>query len=155
MDGIPEAQLFILGDGPRRGGLEELARRQSCRQRIHFTGHVSRPQVFEFLRRADVFVLNSTYEGLPHIVLEAMLAGVPVIATDVGGTGELVINNHNGLLVPPGSPQLLRTAITQLLNDKALRERLQRQASETLTQFTWERLVNETEQILNDAETHA
>jgi len=81
-----------------------------------------RDAVFSCLKFSDLFVLNSSYEGLPHIVLEAMLVFVPVIATDTGGTGELVKNEYNGLLVQPGDREGLKNSINRLIHDNVLQK---------------------------------
>ena len=84
-----------------------------------------------------VFVLNSTYEGLPHIVLEALRSRVPVIATDVGGTGELIQHEYNGLLIPAGDQRALRTALQRLLEDAGLCARLQENGTQALKNSSW------------------
>jgi glycosyltransferase involved in cell wall biosynthesis len=90
-------------------------------------------QVRALLEVSDVFILNSQYEGLPHVVLEAMAAGVPVVATRVGGTPELVKDGDTGMLIPSGDVQALIAAIRQLLSDIELRKRLSRNAHEMLS----------------------
>ncbi|MGD0807192.1 MAG: glycosyltransferase family 4 protein, partial [Anaerolineales bacterium] len=81
-----DLRLLVIGDGPERSNLESLAARSGAADRVVFTGNVSRQQVMAYLKASDLFVLNSDYEGLPHVVLEAYAAGVPVVATSVGGT---------------------------------------------------------------------
>ena len=122
--------LLVIGDGPERETLEQLARQLGISGRVKFTGLVGHDAVFAFLRGADAFVLNSLYEGFAHVIPEAMLAGTPVIATAVGGTPEIVDDGVTGLLVPPGAPEALAEAIRRLRGDKALRENLTRRARE-------------------------
>ncbi len=145
---LPDAQLCIIGEGPGRGELERLIREQNLSTRVHLIGACSRGEVFAYLRHADLFVLNSRYEGLPHIVLEAMSAGVPVVATDTGGTGELVRHEHNGLLVPPGDRAMLDRAVRLVLGDRSLGERLAGNGRATLEKFNWAGLVDQTESLL-------
>lgn len=111
--------LLVVGDGPQREALETRAAKIGAR--VTFVGQVPRPQVAEQIRRARVFVLNSTYEGLPHIVLEAKLAGRPVVATAVGGTPETIHDGIDGYLVPAENDIRLGSALQRLLEDPILR----------------------------------
>jgi glycosyltransferase involved in cell wall biosynthesis len=122
--GLPGVRLVVVGDGPLRGALEALAAERGVAERVRFTGTLPPREVRRELGRADVFVLNSSYEGLPHVVLEAMAERAPVIATAAGGTGELVRHGETGLLVPVGDDDALREAIRRLLDDPRLREAL-------------------------------
>lgn len=90
--------LQILGDGPDMKRLKELALLQKNKSNVVFFGHVSNSVVYDTLVNTDFFILNSRYEGLPHVVLEAMSAGALVIARDAGGTSEVVINEETGFL---------------------------------------------------------
>lgn len=107
----PEVGLVVVGDGPLYGELTALAEQQGVSDRVRFLGTVPRERVASLLRACDVFVLNSTYEGLPHVVLEAASAGLPVIATDAGGTREVVHDLANAQLVPVGNHEALVEAI--------------------------------------------
>jgi colanic acid/amylovoran biosynthesis glycosyltransferase len=115
--------LDIAGDGPQRELLETKAELLGISNRVRFLGYQSQVQVRELLRDADVFVLGSFAEGLPVVLMEAMAAGVPVVATWIAGIPELVEDGHNGFLVPPGVPALTATAVRLLLEDAELRNR--------------------------------
>ena len=145
---LPNTRLTIIGDGPEKGRLEKLIAEKGLKDRVFLPGRLSREQVFSHLVTADLFVLNSSYEGLPHIVLEAMAAAVPVIATNVGGTGELVIDGENGLLVRPGDDAGLKKAVCRVLENGVLQEELVRNGKKTLLKFSWEDLVKKTEAVL-------
>lgn len=108
-----DVRLRIIGDGPCRPALERLARAESADTRIAFLGH--REDVADLLAAADLFVLPSRSEAFPNAVLEAMAAGVPVIASAVGGVVDLIEDGTTGLLVPPGDPDALRAAIERLV----------------------------------------
>jgi glycosyltransferase involved in cell wall biosynthesis len=141
--------LVVVGDGPEERRLVALARRLGIEDRVWFTGRVPLERVFGLLRAADVLVLNSTYEGLPHVVLEAMWAGVPVIATGVGGTAELIEHGVTGLLVPPADDGALRGAIQRLLADSAGRRTLATRAAEVArARFALGPMIRETEAAL-------
>jgi glycosyltransferase involved in cell wall biosynthesis len=109
----PRLRYLIVGDGDHRGSLEEHAKRRGVTTAVEFLGH--RSDVAEVLAAGDVFVLPSHTEALPTVIIEAMAAGLPVVATDVGGTGELVATGSSGVLVPPRSPDRLAEAIDRLL----------------------------------------
>ena len=114
--------LAFIGDGPERGAVERELSACAVGHRVALLG--DRRDVPELLAAADVFVLSSRSEGAPLSILEAMAAGLPVVASDVGGVGELVVDGETGLLVPPGDPARLAQALARVLDDRALRERL-------------------------------
>jgi len=123
----PGCRLVIVGDGPERGGLETAARASGQNDRITFAGQVSNVQ--PFYAAADVFVLPSLSEGSPNVLLEAMAAEVPIVATAVGGVTEIVADEESSLLVPPKNPPALAAAIDRVLQDSALAQRLTTVAS--------------------------
>ena len=114
---VPDALFLLAGEGPNRDELQKLAMDLGISDRVRFLGH--RPDVARLLMHCDVFVLPSLYEGLPLSVLEAMAAGRPVVATDVGGTNEAVVDGVSGLLVPPADSKALAAAINVVLADPA------------------------------------
>ncbi len=118
---VPQAIIVVAGDGPQRGALEAEAQRLGLGDRTIFLGY--RQDVGDLLASCDLFVLPSDFEGLPLTVLEAMAAAKPVVATDVGGTGEAVVDGETGLLVPPRDPVALARALQTLLVNPELRAR--------------------------------
>jgi len=112
---VPDVIFAIAGDGPDRPALEARAAALGLASRVRFLGH--RRDVPALLAVADLFVLPSLYEGLPLSVLEAMAAGVPVVATAIGGTNELV-SSATGTLVSPADPRALAEGIRALLADR-------------------------------------
>lgn len=146
---LPDTRLVIAGDGQVRGELGDLATQTGVADRVIFLGDVPNREVAGYLRQADVFVLNSTYEGLPHVVLEAMAAGTPVIATDAGGTGEVVEHGATGLLIPVGDAAALRSAVERLCTDAALRAQLTAEAGRRLAaHFSFDAMIHGTEAVL-------
>lgn len=101
-----------------------------------------------YYRAADIFVLNSGYEGLSHVILEAMQSGVPVIASNEGGNPELIEDNFNGLLVEYKNREQIKSAILKLWRDKELQEKFIRNSEEKLKNFSWDNLMEETVKIL-------
>jgi glycosyltransferase involved in cell wall biosynthesis len=115
-------ETVLVGDGPDRPSVEAEVRRLGLEQVVDLVG--KRDDVAELLASADLFVLSSRSEGLPLSILEAMAAGLPVVASRVGGIPEVVADGETGLLVPPGDPQRLAAAVEHLLADPPLRRRL-------------------------------
>src|SRR5205807_8321319 len=106
---------LLVGDGPMRSSLEEMAARLGVADAVHFAGYQAQPE--RFLALMDVFALTSRLEGLPLAILEAWAAGLPVVATSVGGVPDLITDGRNGLLVPSGDEMALTDRLNQLLAD--------------------------------------
>jgi glycosyltransferase involved in cell wall biosynthesis len=106
------AHLVLLGDGPCRDELKQQASKTSCCDSIHFLGH--KDNIEQLYGAMDVFVLSSVAEGMPRAILEAMAAGVPCIATEVGGIPEIIDGSDVGLLVPPRDEDALAEAMITL-----------------------------------------
>jgi glycosyltransferase involved in cell wall biosynthesis len=119
---IDEAALVLLGDGSERSRLQGLARSLGLSERIVWLGWTQNPR--GYLSSFDVFALPSRFEGFPLALLEAMLAGSAVVATDVGSVREAVQDGESGLLIPPDDPAALANAIQRLLGDGELRRKL-------------------------------
>jgi len=143
-----EVRLVVIGDGPLLPRLRERAEKKGLGERIHFTGRLPREEVFRYLSRTALFVLNSRYEGFPHVILEAMSAGAAVVATDVGGNAEVVRNGENGYLVPLDDQETLVERVTRLLEDAALRQHFSNRAAEEVRGFNWKSMVTRTESVL-------
>lgn len=110
----PECQFLIVGDGPLRRSLEDFANSLAIASSVHFVG--ARGDVPGLLKASQLFVLSSLWEGMPNALLEAMASGLPVIATSVEGSRELIRDHESGILVPTQNPDALATAILQMLN---------------------------------------
>jgi len=113
-----QPMLVIAGDGPLRGATEERASALGIEHQVRLLGH--RNDIERVLAALDVFVLPSRSEGLNNTILEAMAAGLPVLATRVGGADEMVVDGATGLLVEAGAPEKLATALRRLLSDPAM-----------------------------------
>jgi glycosyltransferase involved in cell wall biosynthesis len=122
------ARLLIAGDGAERGALAETARASGVGDTVEFLGEVT--DVPGVLARADIYVQPSFQEGLPNAVLEAMAMGLPIVATRVSGNEDVVADGDNGLLVPPGDPEVLAAALRRLVADPALAARMGRRSRE-------------------------
>jgi glycosyltransferase involved in cell wall biosynthesis len=123
-------RLQIVGDGPERSRIEQAIRHRDLEDRITLAGHVQ--DVRPYYLSADVLAVSSSSEGSPNVVLEAMAAGVPVVATSVGGIPELVTDKETGLLTPPSDPKSMAAAINLLFSDPDLAKSVSRNALEML-----------------------
>jgi len=149
---INEANLVVVGDGPELGNLQGLVGELGVKEYVSFVGRVPHEEVPYYLRAADVFVLYSGYEGLPHIALEAMATGIPVILSDKGGNQEVVEDEVNGLLVPIDNQEKLREAILRVLQDKKLAEDFVKRSKEKIAHtFAWDVMVERTLDVFQAA----
>lgn len=125
VEGVPDARLRIAGDGPDGADLQRLAKEIGADDRVEFLGHTSRRDVFSELRRAHAVVVPSRVasdgdaDSTPLVMSEAMAAGVPVIASRLGGLAEQITSDENGLLVEPDSVDDLMQALRSMLDDPA------------------------------------
>jgi len=134
-----DATLVIAGAGPEEASLKKLAKDTGLDNSIRFVGRLSHEATQTLERESEVMVLNSTYEGLPHIVLEGFAARTPVVATDIPGTREAVVHEKSGLLVPKGDDATLAVAIERVFTDTALREKVVVGGLQILREkFSWE-----------------
>src|SRR5829696_1375475 len=137
----PSAQVILVGDGPKRKALECEAKRLGVADRLHFVGFVAHDRVPAVLAHADLLVLPSLYEELGTVLLEAMQAALPIVASKTGGSPDVIEEGVNGLLVPPGEPEALAHAIDRLLVDRDLACRLSEGAQERGKDYDWEVLA--------------
>jgi len=144
-DGV---RIDVVGDGPERAALEEEAARIGVTDRAAFHGDVSHDEVIDRIGRADALVLASDYEGLPHVVLEALAAGTPVVSPSVGGIGEIVHDEVEGLLVPDASVDSFVQAFARLRDDAGLRARLREGARAAGRRWRFDRTAERIEEAL-------
>jgi L-malate glycosyltransferase len=139
-------KAVLVGGGPLRGELEAQGRARGLADCLHFTG--TQPEVEHLVAAFDIFVLSSSSEGLSNVIQEAMAARRPVVATAVGGSDELVCHDETGLLVPPGSPTELASAILRLAQSPELRDRMGRKGQERAREeFGIDRMIREYENV--------
>jgi glycosyltransferase involved in cell wall biosynthesis len=149
-EALPQARWLCVGDGPERAALERRAAGYSPPLQIVWAGW--REDVPRLLAALDVFVLASRAEAFPLVVLEAMAAARPVVATDVGGVREAVVHGETGLLVPPEDPEALADAVLDLLGDVNKRRALgQAGRAWVKREFTLERQAREFLKVLFDS----
>ncbi len=146
----PAARLLVAGDGPLRETLTARIAAHGLAGRVRLLG--ARDDAADLLEACDLFVLSSEREGLPITLLEAMRAGRACVSTRIGGTAEVVEDGVTGRLVPPGDHGALGAALSALLADPALRDRMGEAGRRRWCErFTAERMVNDTESLYRDA----
>lgn len=116
----PVTPLVILGDGEEMQTLKQIVAEHKLTDRVFLLGHI--PDASSYLKAFDIFALTSIKEGLPYVILEAGLAGLPVVATDVGGISEIIEDKRTGVLVKPYDVGAIADAIPPLLNNAHLRQ---------------------------------
>jgi glycogen synthase len=137
----PSARVLLVGDGPERKALERRARRIGVGDRVRFEGFLAHDRLPAAMAHADLLVLPSVYEELGTVLLEAVQAGLPVVASRTGGIPDVIEDGANGLLVPPGEPEAFARAIDRLLADRDLARRLSEEAKERGKDYDWEVLA--------------
>lgn len=146
----PDVRLLIVGAGKLRGDLEERARGAAPSGAIIFTGE--RADIGAILDASDVLLVASRREGMPHVILEAMVAGVPIVATAVAGIPEMIADGRDGILVPPGSPGALAATLSRVLFDSAEAARLSEAAGRRVREeFGLERMIDRVEECFAGA----
>lgn len=138
----------IMGDGPERLLLEETLKERGLTDKLILLGSVANP--FRYLKAFDIFVLPSIKEGLPYAILWAMAAGLPIIASHVGGLPEMITNNANGFLLFPRDTDGLAKKIMELLDNPALCQKFAFNSQQKIKEFSLEKMVAETEKVYLD-----
>lgn len=141
------ATLAIIGEGPSRGTLEAYITAHLPGAAL-LTGALSHADTLATIAAADIFVLNSTYEGLSHLLIEAAALARPIIATEVGGNPEVITDGETGLLVPAGDAPHLASVLQTLLGDPALRARLAANAAMSARRFSEAAMLDATAALL-------
>jgi len=139
--------LDIIGDGPQKNVLEDLVQKLNLKQNINISGRMNHNELLEKLSES-ILVLNSGYEGLSHLILEAMSVGSPVIASNVGGNPELITHDENGILVEYNNKEQIKGAIKKILDNDQLQQKFINNSKERLKDFTFEKMINNTVEVL-------
>jgi glycosyltransferase involved in cell wall biosynthesis len=153
---LPGRQLLVVGDGPDRDRLGRIAERLGVGDRVRFTGALDRAGVVEALETcAFVSVPSVWYENCPYSVMEALAAGRPVVASDIGGLPELVADGQNGLIVRPGDADALAAAMSSLWDDPSLLERMSAGAVVASMEYAEERYYQSLMDVYSVASANA
>ena len=140
--GESDLDLLIAGDGPEREALEGLARDLEIQEQVRFLGFVDGPLKADLLGSASLMVCPSRNEPFANVILEGFSAGIPVIASAVGGNTQLVEQNERGLLFQNEDIQGLASALQNLIKDKPLQESMRRNVQRHVQQFDWKQVAN-------------
>lgn len=151
-DGV---HLTVVGDGPERDRLVALAARLAVADRVQFLGALSHEAVLGELARAHVLVMASEHEGLPHVALEALVMGTPVVASPAGGTAEVILDGANGRLVDPVSAEAFAEVLAELRNIPEALEELADGARASGAHWRFEHCADAIEGLLRELSTSA
>jgi glycosyltransferase involved in cell wall biosynthesis len=135
---VEHVALVIFGDGPDRAALEDLARANGLAWRVRFAGEVPPDNLPPLLKACDAFARLSRSEGFGNAFIEAMAAGLPVVATGVGGIVDFARDGGNALVVSPENPAAAAAAIQRLRDDGALRSKLALEGAATASRYSWD-----------------
>lgn len=142
---LPEAQFLIVGEGDEEKKIKELAKRLGVEGIVIFAGF--RSDIPAVLSLLDIFVLASYLEGMGQALVEAMAIGLPIVATNVGGIPDVVVDGVSGFLVPPRQPEKLAEKIVELLQDKGKRKSFAEAGMKRAAEFNKQKMATETEKI--------
>jgi len=142
-----KAQISIIGQGPKRKELEKFIKENRLEGKVKLLGSISREKVFEVLRKSDIFVLISNWEGFPYTIIEAMSCGLAIIASEVGGIKEALSDDY-GILVKRGDKKGIKNALVKLLKNPFLIKEMGDRAKEKVKkEFSLDKMLKKTEKV--------
>lgn len=148
---IPQASLVILGDGPLKRELQSLIEKYEVRDRVQLLGFVDEERKCQILRVSDGYISAAAHEGFGLVFLEAMAAGLPIVATDHGGQTDFLTNEENALLVAADGPAVFVKAVRRLLQDSGLRQTMSQRNKEKVKSFYIEKTSQQFAAVLKKA----
>lgn len=148
IESLPNARLVIVGDGPERQNLEKKIAELGLEAAVRLTGRLGQAELFDYVKAADVFVLNTAYEGLSHQILETMAIGTPVVTTEIGGNPEVIVHGRSGALLPVNDKAAFVEAIKGFLSERAIAFTIAKEAKKAVSKFTDEAMLDSLEKHL-------
>ena len=145
----PALKLIIIGEGPEQEKLKIKSEKLKIEGQIKMLGRLGHEQTLAYIKAADVFVLNTGYEGLSHVLVETLYLGTPVVTTNVGGNPEVIKNGINGLLVEYNNQTQLKEAILRLLNSQELARQFVLAGRQDLTKFSQKKMIADAIAVIN------
>jgi len=146
LQGMDNVTLTLLGDGPEKENLRQLA--EELNVTIHFEGNVAHEQIAKYYRSHDVFILPSFNEGMSNTVLEAMACGLPIITSNTGGTAELI--HENGFVVDSGNPNDIRTAVESFLTQPNRLQEMGQKSYRYVQNMQWNEVAREYHNVMSN-----
>ncbi len=140
--------LLVLGDGPELDKLKSLVHEMKLENRVHFLGKIDHAKVASYYKAADLFILNTKYEGMSHTLLEVIKVGTPVAASSAGGNPEIIENNHTGILFKYNNIDQIFNVSKKLLTDDDLAKSYAANGQEKIRVYNWKSNVDETYNML-------
>ncbi len=137
----PLWKLTLIGDGPEKENLQNLAQVLGCTARVIFDKALPQEKLWETIAQADAFVLSSSFESFSYQAVEAMALGVPVVATNACNMEEIITNNENGMIVPVKNNEALESVLSQLFTNEALREKIGTTGARRAEDFSIDRTI--------------
>ena len=154
LQGISEKfETTLVGEGELEANLKETARELQLKN-VRFYGRADGAELRDLYLNADIFVLPSEREGMPLVLLEAMAMGLPIVATDISGSRDLVVHGENGLLVPPDDPSALRKALLSIISHQDEYQRMSEMSRWFASQYSWQTIGAELERVYAQARKH-
>ncbi len=145
---LPEVRLIIAGSGPEEENLRRKIQERGAATRVRLPGAVSHEELMAYFQASDIFVLNSGYEGLSHTLIEAMAAGLPVVATAIGGNTEVITDGADGMLIAYNNKEELKDALRAFARNPDMRAAFAAAARARASHFIKEKMIQETAMIL-------
>jgi len=131
-------KLIIIGEGPQEKYLENLISAFDLWKRVRFPGPMEENEIFEHMKSSECLLLNSTYEGLSHVLIEAQFAGLPSVVTDVGGNREVIENGFNGFLVKADEYEEFKESIVKVCENTSLKKEMRTNCIIKSSDFSWD-----------------
>jgi len=148
---IRDLEFIAIGDGEYLEYYKKLSKKLKIGDRVTFLGRLSRKETLEEIAKSDLFILNSSYEGLPHVVIESFNCKVPVIASKVGGTPEIVVDNESGYLFEYNNVDEIVKKILKIKNNQEETKKLVNNSQNILQNFRLEKMVKDTLNVIENS----
>jgi glycosyltransferase involved in cell wall biosynthesis len=142
---LENVYFVMVGDGPLYDDVLQYAQKNNIEKNLIMTG--LRRDIPELMNCFDMFVLSSLWEGLPRVIPQAMASGLPVVATEIDGSAEIIQSEKNGLLVPPGRPDCIANAVLKVLNNPDIKQNLINAAFKTIDEYSAHKMVEQIESL--------
>jgi glycosyltransferase involved in cell wall biosynthesis len=145
----PNLYLELMGEGDEKENLEKISKDLGLEKNVKFVGRIPRENTAPYYQEASIFVLPSLNEGMSNAMLEALASGLPILATDTGGTRELVEDGKNGFIIQTKSSDNIAEKIKRLIDNPELRQKMAKESRKKALEMSWEKVAGEYVEIYN------